>query len=202
MEIVFFKNETTKWRGAKMVLLVGGLAGTGKSLLKDVAGQLGLTYYSAGNLWREISTERGVTPEMLGVISKTDPTVDKLLDDRTKALASQKEDFVLESRLGPFFVKNRPTCKIILLCHEEVRIRRLMTRECFQELSFAEVKKITLERERIDAERYLQLYGIENCFDTKVYDYAILTSEDVSDRPKEWVKNQILHFYQKSRLGA
>src|SRR3989344_9000115 len=88
-----------------MKIIISGMPGSGKSTVaKLIAKQLGIPHYSMGDLQRKVAEEKGVTILELMKLEEKDPSIDRQIDGEQKALGTGKGDFVLDSRLGAYFI--------------------------------------------------------------------------------------------------
>jgi len=159
-----------------------GLAGTGTTTLgKLLAGQLGYQFVSTGNIFRQQAKEHGLSLYEFELLCNTDPVYDLAIDEQTKKLGQENDGFVLESRLGWYFVPD--SFKIKITCSDEVRLGRVATRD---QLSLSEAKNKTFKRE-VDAEkRYQEFYGLTELAPDSAFDLIIdsthLTPEEICER--------------------
>jgi len=155
-----------------VVITVSGLHGSGRSTqAKLLAREFNLRYVSAGQLFRDIAREKGVAIHMLSSQLLSDPTIDYMIDERTKREA-EKGDVVLEGDLSGVMAGNLADVKIFLKASDEARFRRIAKREgC----SLEEAAKITLEREERDRVRFKIFYGVDP-FDLSLYHIVLDTS--------------------------
>jgi CMP/dCMP kinase len=161
-----------------MIITICGKAGSGKSSVsKALAAKLGYKRYSAGDIRREYAASKGITLEELNKRAVSDPTSDFLVDEFMKKMAEHEDNFVVESRLGFFFIPQ--SLKIFVDAKPGIRAKRTMepgrVQENHESLSVA--KKKLLARDKGDVERYLKLYKV-NPFDMKHYDLVIDTSSN------------------------
>lgn len=155
------------------VITVSGPHGTGKSTYaKILATKFRLRYVSAGEFFRQIANERGLSLQELSRVAAEGPEIDRLVDDRTKAEAA-KGNVVLEGQLAGWVVKDGADARIYLTAPEEVRMRRIARRDG---VAPDEARKQTLEREEIQRDRYRRYYGID-IDDLSIYNLVIDTSK-------------------------
>jgi cytidylate kinase len=155
-----------------LVVTISGLHGTGKSTYsKWMAQEFGLRHVSAGDLFRQIASERGMALEELSVVAQQDDSIDHLVDDRTKQEAA-KGDVVIDGQLAGWMAADRADLKIYLTAPTKVRIERMAKRDG---VAYGLKEKETAMRERIQHQRYLDAYGID-VDNLSVYDLVIDTS--------------------------
>lgn len=173
------------------VITVSGLHGSGRSTqAKLLAEAFNLRYVSAGQLFREVAREKKLSVHMLSRLLLSDPTVDRMIDDRTKREA-RKGNVVLEGDLSGVMAGELADVKIFLKASDKVRFRRIALREgC----SFEEAKRRTLEREAKDRERFKSFYGVDP-YNLYIYDLVVdtsfLTVESVFKVVKTYVEEYI-----------
>jgi cytidylate kinase len=154
------------------VITISGPHGTGKSTYaRALAEALNLRYVSAGELFRELAKEKGMTLEEFSKKAAEDPTIDRTIDERTKAEA-KKGGLVIDAQLGAWMAKDFADVKVLLVAPDKVRLRRIAERD---KTTIADARKETLTRGIIQKRRYKQYYGID-VDDLSIYDLKIDTS--------------------------
>jgi len=154
-----------------VIIAIGGLHGTGKSTCaKALAKKFNLRYVSAGEMFREIAREKGISIEELSKLSEIDKSIDLAIDERTKKEA-EDGNVILEGQLTPWIVKNN-ALKIYIAAPKKDRITRISKRDG---VALEEAEKETLSREVSERKRYKEYYGID-VDDLSIYDLIIDTS--------------------------
>ncbi len=169
-----------------------GLAGTGTSSVgKVLAEKRGYIFYSSGNIFREMASERGLDLYKFGKLCEKEPQIDMELDKRVEKFGKTNDDFIIDSRLAWHFIPD--SIKIKLSCTDEIRIKRVSERD---EISFIDAKKKTVEREISEKTRYYNYYKIKDYTDDKHFDLVIDTSdisiEEVSRKIEVFVVKKLL----------
>lgn len=177
-----------------MIITIAGRLGSGKSTLaKIVAKKLGLKHYSTGDFYREIARKRGVTPLELAEIAKHDKSVDKMLDERQVKLGKEEDDFVIDARLGWFFIPN--SIKIFLDVSQEEGARRIFSQKRKDEKENTSLEK-TMEnirkREESEHQRYEELYKADY-LDLSNYDLVV----DTTNIPIDGVAKKVVEFIKR-----
>jgi cytidylate kinase len=158
--------------GAGVVIIIGGLHGTGKSTCaKMLAKRLHLRYMSAGELFRAMAEERGMSIEEFSGYAERHHEVDKEVDSKV-VLASKKGDIVIEGQIAAGLVE-KPDFTVFLTAPERVRIERLSYRD---RKSSDEILRETKIREESERKRYKEAYGID-VHDFSSYNLVIDTSK-------------------------
>ncbi|MGM5484246.1 MAG: (d)CMP kinase [Nanobdellota archaeon] len=178
-----------------MIITITGLPGSGKSTVaKELADSLGFGYHSVGGLMREIAEERGLTLMELGKLAENDKSIDKLLDQRQINLGKEKDDIIIDSRLGWYFIPG--SVKIFLDADLEVSARRVFDEKRDDEgynTSFEKTKENMLARMDSEKKRYKHYYGVDY-FDKGHYDKVIDTSDKSIAEIVEKIKDFIANF--------
>jgi len=157
---------------SKIVIAIGGPAGSGKTTYaKAIAKKYKLRYFSAGQIFRQIAKEKGVTLEELSKMAEKDPSIDLMIDRRTLEEA-MKGNVVVEGHLVPWIVKDIADVKIYVKAPLTVRVKRIAERE---KRPIDEVLRETVLREYSQRIRFLYFYGID-IVDLSIYDLVIDTS--------------------------
>lgn len=166
------------------VITVSGPHGTGKSTYaKALAATLGLRYVSGGGFFRDLAKEKGLTLETFSKMAAEDPAIDRLIDERTKTEA-KTGGVVIDAQLGAWMVKDLADVKVLIVASDDVRFKRIAERD---RISISEARKQTLERERIQKQRYQKYYGLD-VSDLSIYDLKI----DAGLYPIEQAKSVVI----------
>ncbi|MFC1786498.1 (d)CMP kinase [Halobacteriota archaeon] len=161
-----------------MIITLGGLPGSGTSTVaRKLANMLQLEIISAGNMFRDMANEMGVSLLELGKMAEIDPKIDKMIDERQVEIANKKDNVLIEGRLSGWMVDG--DIKIWLKASVESRCSRVASRE---EISFEQALRDGKEREACDAKRHMELYKID-INDLSPYDLVVDSSK--------WDKNGV-----------
>ncbi len=175
-----------------MIITISGHAGAGKTTVaKKLAKHLGYEFISLGKLWRGIAEACGLTLQELFRLAEKDSFYDKLIDDFQKRLAVGKDNLVVDSRLGWYFIPK--SFKVFLTCSREVQGLRLFKR--LETLTKKEAVVKASKRDSVDAKRYKEVYNID-IENPKNYDLIINTENLL---PGEVVE-KIVHELEKKKL--
>jgi len=141
------------------VVALGGPPGSGKSTAgRRVAEQLGLTYTSAGDVFRAEATRRGMDVEAFNQYADTHPEVDRELDRSMQALAEPGR--LLDGRIQGILCRRAgtPVACVVVTADREERIRRVARRDG---QSVAEAARRVELREASERARYAATYAID-----------------------------------------
>lgn len=157
-----------------MKITITGWAGTGKSTTaKLLAAELGYPHFSGGNIFRSYADSQNMTLNELERHAEHDTQFDYKLDNYQKELGEQHDNFVMESRLGWFFIPD--AYKIMLFCDDEERMRRIAERD---EIDSKQAQHETLDREESIVMRYKDLYDIDDFMNVEHFDLVIDTEQN------------------------
>jgi CMP/dCMP kinase len=155
-----------------MIITVSGLHGTGKSTYAArIANNLKLRHVSAGSLFRRVAKENHMSLEELGKIALRDPSIDKLVDEKTISEAD-KGNVVIDGQLTGWLLRDKSDLRIYLTAPEPVRLERIARRD---QVDLKDAETQTRERESIQRERYLKHYGF-HVQDLSIYHLVLDTS--------------------------
>lgn len=181
-----------------MIISISGTPGSGKSTIgKEVAKKLKLKHYSLGDFTRKLAEKHKMSVLEYMKSAEKDENIDKEIDDVQIELGNKEDNFVIDSRLGYYFIPH--SIKIFLKCSAKESAKRIFSdKNSLRKLS--EKENITLKdteetikkRMETDRKRYKQYYGLD-FMDEKGYDLVIDTT---SIKPDEAV-NKILKFVKE-----
>ncbi|WP_254545308.1 (d)CMP kinase [Halomarina pelagica] len=156
-----------------MLITVSGPAGSGKSTAAAaLAEALGYEHVSGGDIFRALAADRGLTALELNRLAEEDDEIDRDLDRRQRALARERDDVVLESRLAGWMAGDHADLRLWLDAPPAVRAARIADRE---EKPIDVAREETRERAASEALRYREYYGID-IEDRSIYDLALNTA--------------------------
>jgi cytidylate kinase len=168
-----------------VVIAVSGLHGAGKTTVAaELAKRFGLRHICAGEIFRRMASERGMSLEEFNRYAETHPEIDRELDRRTIEEA-KKGNAVVDARLAGWIVE--ADFKILLTAPLQTRAERISRREG---KNIEEVLKETQIREESEARRFLQLYGID-VNDFSVFDLILNTGRLSEKQTKEIIVSAV-----------
>ena len=179
-----------------MRITLCGLVGTGKGSTGHMLETMDVPFVSAGDYYRDIAKRENISLDELERRSRDDQRYDDEVDRRTVRFGAERQEFIFDGRLAWFFIEN--TFKILLTCDFNTRISRVAIRD---RVSLVRALELTVERERLQRERYDQLYALADFDDPKYFDLVI----DTTSMAKESVPEKIrevwkVHSFKKGVL--
>jgi len=159
-----------------MKITVSGIVGSGKTTIsKMLSERLNLESYSVGKMMRDMAVELGKSLQEFTEDAKTDKEIDFELDRRQRALNSG-EGFVMDSRLGFYFIPD--SFRVFLKVDMVEAARRIFnanrSEEKYKDLDEClDYLKKRVETEKI---RYKQCYDIDFPCEDK-FDLVIDTTD-------------------------
>ena len=172
-----------------------GTPGSGKSTVaKLLAKKLNLEHYSMGRLQRDIADEKGISIFELNKLEETDRSLDEEVDQSQMQLGKEKDNFVIDSRLGFHFIPN--SIKIFVDADFEERAKRVLSDTIRKEpnVNLENTRKNIEERQNSEKRRYKDYYNL-NPYDTSNYDLVI----DSTNIPQEDVADKIIEFVNEKK---
>lgn len=169
------------------IITVSGTLGSGKSTVaKLLAERLGYLYYSTGMAQRKIAEQRHMTTLELNAAAEHDKTIDEQIDGVFEKLARDHQNYVVDSRLGFFFIPN--SFKVMLTVSPQVAGRRIFHDKARSGEQKYDVEQDAVEallkRRALEVERFKRVYQVDiedlSQFDL-VIDTASLTPVQVCD---------------------
>jgi cytidylate kinase len=154
-----------------LLITVSGPPGSGTTTTAEhIAARLGIIFLPGGEVFRAMAAERGLSLAAFGAYATEHPEVDVELDSRLGARA-REGGVVIESRLAGWIVRNEGLAAVTawIDCDPDVRAARVAHRE---DTSRAQARAENDERQKVERERYLALYGLDLA-DLSVYDLVL-----------------------------
>lgn len=155
-----------------MQITVSGLPGSGTTTISRLLAEYyDLELVSSGEIFRKLAKERGMSLAEFGALAERDPSIDLEIDKNQKSIIQSRENIILESRLAGHMAQGRPNVlKVWIKAPILTRVKRIQKRE--KSVSFDDELKKTVEREKSEAFRYKNYYGID-ITDLSIYDIVI-----------------------------
>ncbi len=159
-----------------MRIAISSESGCGNTTVtKLVAQRLG--YPMINFTFRQLAAEKGVDFWTLSRMAETDHSIDKELDRRQTEMAMAENDCVLGSRLA-IWMLGEADLKVYLRATPETRAERIFRREGG---SLEQRYRETVERDKANTRRYMDIYGIDNTRPEAVADIIIDTDDKTPD---------------------
>lgn len=155
-----------------MKITISGPPGSGKTTVaKILSEKLKIKLISAGEVFRQLAFERGMSLEEFSKFAESNPEIDILVDRVQKEMAEKEKDAIVEGRLSGWMIKDAEL-KVYIFADPEVRYSRIAKRE---DKDISTVRKETRLREEVEKRRYQKFYGID-VDDWRIYDLIINSS--------------------------
>src|SRR5437867_12611137 len=119
-------------------------------------------------MFRKLAEERKMPLEKFQEMAAADPSIDRLVDERSM-MEAERGDVVVDGQLAGWVLKEISDLRILLTAPLVVRLERIAARD---HISLEEARRQTLHREAVQAERYRKHYGF-SVDDWSIY-YLIL----------------------------
>lgn len=163
-----------------MIITLGGLAGTGTTTTAELLSEkLDISYISAGYVFRQMASERGMSVLEFSEFAEGNDDIDKEIDKRQAELAKSADNLIVEGRLSAYFVE--ADLKLWLVTPFDVRSQRIAERES---KSVDVASEEIIVREESEALRYMDIHNID-IKNMDIYDLIINTGtfnpEEVSE---------------------
>lgn len=172
------------------IVTVSGLPGSGTTTCSRLlAGRLGWPHVNAGELFRQLAIEAGVSLAEFGRRAEADRSIDLQLDARMVASARELGEVVLEGRLTGWMARRYGLRALMvwLTAPPPVRAERL---GCRDGLPVEEALRGMAIREASEARRYRDFHGID-IGELSVYDLVVDTGERSAAETAEAVLSRL-----------
>ena len=160
-----------------MKITISGAVGSGKSTISRIlAKKLGYIHYSIGEFMREIAKKRNLSIMELSDRAEVDPTIDEELDEKQKSIGKEKDNFIMDSRLGFHFIPD--SLKIFFTVDIKEAAKRIYNDKRAEE-TYKDVEEAIIflkKRMRSENIRYKEYYGID--FPKKQHFHLIIDTTD------------------------
>jgi cytidylate kinase len=155
-----------------MIITLSGQPGSGKtSVAREIAERCGFVIISAGEQFRKLAVEQGMSLEEFGRLAESDKTIDLAIDQRQKELSTKYPDVLVEGRLAGWTID--ADLKIWLKTPLRVRAERIAKRE---DIPVHRAYDETEARQKCEIMRYKNFYDID-LTDLTCYDLIIDTNK-------------------------
>ena len=155
-----------------MIITLSGQPGSGKtSVAKEIAEKYDFVIISAGEQFRKMAAERGMSLEEFGRLAESDKSIDLAIDQRQKELSTKHPDVLVEGRLAGWTIE--ADLKIWLKTPLRVRAERIAKRE---DVPVHRAFDETETRQKCEIARYKNFYDID-LTDLSCYDLIIDTAK-------------------------
>ncbi|MBE8539758.1 (d)CMP kinase [Geoglobus acetivorans] len=175
-----------------MRITISGPPGSGTTTVaRKLSEKLGYPVISAGEVFRKLARERGMSLEEFSKYAENNPDIDNLIDKRQREEALRYENVVVEGRLSGWMVP--ADLKVWIYCDKEIRIQRIARRE---KKPVEVVRNETEVREELEKRRYLKIYGID-IEDRSLYHIMINSARFTADQIAEMILRAVELIYDE-----
>lgn len=146
------------------LITISGMLGSGKSTIaKMLAKKLGFSYFSTGEIQRELALKYGISITELNQLALTDPSIDREIDKIFQTKYYANKDYIVDSRLAFFFLPE--SIKIKLDVDTNMAGQRIFSdHERIGESPYQNVDQAidTLKKRRsLERDRFKRVYGVD-----------------------------------------
>ncbi|AIY91267.1 (d)CMP kinase [Geoglobus acetivorans] len=175
-----------------MRITISGPPGSGTTTVaRKLSEKLGYPVISAGEVFRKLAREHGMSLEEFSKYAENNPDIDNLIDKRQREEALRYENVVVEGRLSGWMVP--ADLKVWIYCDKEIRIQRIARRE---KKPVEVVRNETEIREELEKRRYLKIYGID-IEDRSLYHIMINSARFTADQIAEMIFRAVELIYDE-----
>lgn len=179
----------------KQIITIAGRPGSGKSTTaKGIAAALKYKHFSSGDLFRELSKQRGLDVLQLNLAAEEEdgiPLVDDLVDKRLRKIGETDNQVVIDSRMAWHWIPG--SFKVFLDLELHVAAERILKSMTLERMEAEHIPSdpqryaASLEqRLRSESRRYKKLYDADP-YQTAQYDLVVDTYVNDPDQVLETV---------------
>ncbi|MEA3378818.1 MAG: cytidylate kinase family protein [Nanoarchaeota archaeon] len=169
-----------------MQITISGFPGSGKTTVgRMLAEELGYTFFSIGDIRREIAKRKDVT---ILELNKSKEDNDTEVDNYQMELGQRQDNIIVEGRMAFHFLPN--SIKFFFDVDVSTATERIFKDQRLAEKKYLNKETLYLDikkRMANDKKRYREIYSID-AFDKSNFDYVI----DTTDKGLGEVKEEIL----------
>lgn len=167
----------------KEIIAITGSLGSGKSSTSDlVAKKLGFKRFSAGDFFRKIGIDLGISLNEVSIRAETDPNIDKMTDNEVRNVGTMNK-VVIDSRMAFHFIPE--AFKVYLDLPPEIAKERILNslkenalrRQSEDSSDSEEIYNKIVSRLESERKRYKKFYGI-NHVNKNNFDLVIDTNKN------------------------
>jgi cytidylate kinase len=164
------------------IVTVAGHIGSGKTeVCRKLSAVTGWEVISAGAILRRMAVEQGMSVLEFNEYVKQHANIDRDIDNYIASLAKRNESVIVDSRLAWHFLPK--SLKVFLVVEPVIGAQRVFraTRPDENHLSVETAAADNAERQRIERERFMQLYGLDSD-NWRNYDVVLDTSDALPEQ--------------------
>jgi len=162
-----------------VTITISGTPGSGKSTVAQLLEKrLGIPYVYSGMIFRTLAKKYDMSLEDFGKYCETHENVDKKIDEEQLDVL-KKGNVIIEGRLAGWlsYEHKIPAFTVFIDADIDIRAARIVERE---NGTVEQRKREIRKRERSEALRYKQYYGVE-LSNNSIYDLVIDSSEKTAE---------------------
>ncbi len=173
-----------------MRVIIGGLAGTGKSSLSRlIASSMGVPLLNVGSLFRDLAREREITLVELNEQMLLEPIVDEEVAKRIREFVANRNYCVVEGWFAWHSVRDlQGIFRVKLTCQDLTRFVRIAIRD---QSALKTVKVETQRREAMMIARFAERCNVPDWNDDRHFDLVIDTTDLTHDQVYEAVLSAV-----------
>jgi CMP/dCMP kinase len=184
-----------------VIITISGTPGSGKTTLgKMLARELGYEFISIGDIVGTIAKERGMDLHELQAHQETDKSIDVEIDEYQRKLGKEKDNFVIDSRLGFHFIPG--SIKILVVADAKVGAQRIFNDPRHDEkkaIDLNEQMEFIERRMKSDKLRYKKFYNIDPN-NPRLFDFVMDTSKQ--QKPQDGLVTLLAYLHKRHLLDT
>ncbi len=189
----------------KNIITLTGTPCSGKSTLNTLlTSELRFASHSLGDIVKAAAEDKGVDPETfyemnLITVEGEETALDDYLDSLQTRWGTEEDNFVLDSRLGFYFVPQ--SFRVFVFCSPDIAAKRghASRKKQHKYSSPPEAEKTILARLEFERRNYQAKYGIPNYQDPYHFDFVLDNSSRIAEEGVAQILDQFAAYQERTK---
>lgn len=190
-----------KINGKNIITITGNIAAGKTEIVKILSNVLGMSTYSGSETFRKLAREHNMSVTDFNEYVRDYPKVDRQIDDATASHIMDKDNIIVDARLGWYVVPE--SFKIYVKVGLDEASKRLIEdvkKRGIEEkyIDELEAKEAIVLREHFEVARYMKEYKV-NILDEKNYNLIVDTTNISLEQAAKIIKEEYEKWQEKKK---